>query len=53
VIEEDISHFVASLPGVVVVTASRANGAPEVAWGDSFFFYDPDGDIPAFPSPRS
>lgn len=45
--EEDISHFVASLAGVVVVTASRANGAPEVAWGDSFFFYDPDGDIPA------
>jgi hypothetical protein len=23
-----------------------ASGAPEVAWGDSFFFYDPDGDAP-------
>jgi hypothetical protein len=46
VTEEDISHFVAGLPGVVAVTASRANGAPEVAWGDSFFFYDPESDIP-------
>jgi hypothetical protein len=35
------------LPGVVAVTASEANDAPEVAWGDSFFFYDPEGDEPA------
>lgn len=44
--EDEIVEFVAGLPGVVVVTASEANGAPEVAWGDSFFFYDPD-DTPA------
>src|SRR5919201_1444819 len=41
--EDDIIAFVTSLPGVVAVTAGEANGAPEVAWGDSFFFYDPDG----------
>ena len=35
------------LPGVVVVTAGPDNGAPEVAWGDSFFFYDPGSSIPA------
>ena len=29
---------------MAAVTASEANGAPEAAWGDSFFFYDPDGD---------
>jgi hypothetical protein len=46
VTEDEIHQFVAGLPGVVVVTASEANGAPEVAWGDSFFFYDP-GDTPA------
>jgi Family of unknown function (DUF6194) len=34
-------------PGVIVVMASEAGGAPEVAWGDSFFFYDPDDSIPA------
>lgn len=27
--------------------ASEENGAPEIAWGDSFFFYDPDDDTPA------
>jgi hypothetical protein len=47
VTEDDIIQFVTSLPGVVVVTASQAIGAPEVSWGDSFFFYDPEGDTPA------
>ena len=28
------------------MVAGEDNGAPEVAWGDSFFFYDP-GDDPA------
>lgn len=41
--EEEIIRFASGLPGVVVVTASEAGGVPEVAWGDSFFFYDPDG----------
>jgi hypothetical protein len=47
VTEDEIIHFTAGLPGVDVVTASERIGAPEVAWGDSFFFYDPDRDIPA------
>jgi Family of unknown function (DUF6194) len=42
--EEDIIELAAGLPGVVTVTASEATGAPEVAWGDSFMFYDPDDD---------
>jgi len=37
----------AEQPGVVAMTASKASGAPEVAWGDSFFFYDPEDSIPA------
>ena len=41
---EEIIAFVASLPGVAAVTASEANGAPEAAWGDSFFFCDPEDD---------
>ena len=32
--------------GVDVVVASRENGAPEIAWGDSFFIYDPKRDLP-------
>jgi hypothetical protein len=40
---DDIIDFVTRLKNVVTVTASEANGAPEAAWGDSFFYYDPDG----------
>jgi len=47
VTEDEIIRFAAGLPGVDVMTASAADGAPEVAWGDSFIFYDPDRDIPA------
>jgi len=47
VTEDQLIHFIAGLPGVVAVKASEAGGAPEVAWGDSFFFYDPEGDVPA------
>lgn len=45
--EKDIIEFVTGLPGVVLLTAGPDNGAPEVAWGDSFFYYDPAGDTPA------
>jgi hypothetical protein len=42
----ELIEFLSGLPGVVVVTAGPENGAPEVAWGDSFFLYDPDDDLP-------
>jgi hypothetical protein len=51
--EDDIIQFVTNLDGVAKVTPSQANGAPEVAWGDSFFFYDLHGDIPAAGGGRS
>jgi hypothetical protein len=44
--QDEIIAFVTGLPGTVAVTASEASGAPEVAWGDSFFSYDADGDAP-------
>jgi hypothetical protein len=40
---DDIIELVTAMPGVAVVTAGPDNGAPEIAWGDSFFYYDPDG----------
>jgi Family of unknown function (DUF6194) len=46
VTEDEVIALLSELPGVVAVTASEANGAPRVAWGDTFFFYDPD-DEPA------
>jgi Family of unknown function (DUF6194) len=47
VTETEIIEYVSGLPGVVTFTASEENAAPEVAWGDTFFRYDPDGDQPA------
>jgi len=44
--EAEIIRALADLSGVVVVVAGEENGAPEVAWGDSFFFYDPDNADP-------
>ncbi|MBX6384323.1 MAG: erythromycin esterase [Microbispora sp.] len=44
--ENDIIEFLTGLPGVAAVTAGEHNGAPRVAWGDTFFYYDPD-DMPA------
>jgi hypothetical protein len=42
--EAEIVAFVTQeLPGTAVVVAAQENGAPEVAWGTTFFFYDPDG----------
>jgi hypothetical protein len=43
VTEVEIIEYVGGLPGVVTVTASEENAAPAAAWGDTFFFYDPDG----------
>lgn len=37
-----IAHA-ASLPGAVAETASASTGAPEIAWGDTFVYFDPDG----------
>ena len=44
---DDIVEFVIGLDGVVVQTPSDGDGSPELAWGDTFFYYSPDGTIPA------
>jgi hypothetical protein len=41
--EAAITDFITkTFAGVHGMVASQESGAPEVAWGDSFFFYDPD-----------
>jgi hypothetical protein len=41
--EEGIRGYVAeTFAGVAVMIATAADGSPEIAWGDTFFFYDPD-----------
>ena len=44
--EEEIIEFVTSLPDAVALTASEASGAPEVAWGDTFFFVGEERKMP-------
>ena len=41
---EIVAFVTAELPRTTVVVASEENGAPEVSWGSTFFFYDSDGD---------
>jgi hypothetical protein len=41
--QDAIRRFVtATFPGVDVVIGSEQAGSPEIAWGDTFFIYDPE-----------
>ena len=44
--EEEIVRLVAAMPGTAAMTASEDNGAPQVAWGDTFFFREPERKLP-------
>jgi hypothetical protein len=45
--QSDIRDYVAStFEGVDVQVASAEDGSPEVAWGDTFFIYDPERNLP-------
>jgi hypothetical protein len=44
--QDEIIQFATGLPGTIAITAGEDDGAPEVAWGDTFFYYDPHGDAP-------
>ena len=38
-------HIATEFAGVDVDVASRESGAPEIAWGDTFFIYDPNRNL--------
>jgi hypothetical protein len=40
--EEALLEFGRTLQDVVVDTVGEGSSAPELVWGDSFFYYDPD-----------
>ena len=45
--QDGIRRYVAgAFSGVDVQIASRENGAPEMAWGDTFFIFDPERNLP-------
>lgn len=43
---DEISSWVESLGDVLTLRPAPGDGSPEVAWGDLFFYYAPDGVVP-------
>jgi Family of unknown function (DUF6194) len=44
--KEEVIDHVRSLDGVLVLAPSAGSEYPEIAWGDAFFYYAPDGQVP-------
>ncbi|GAA2339520.1 hypothetical protein GCM10009854_14910 [Saccharopolyspora halophila] len=47
----ELIEFVAGLGGVVVLKPVPGDGTPEIAWGDAFFYYSPEGIVPGRTQP--
>ncbi|MFI0419291.1 DUF6194 family protein [Spongiactinospora sp. 9N601] len=43
---EEIIGFVAALDGVLTLRPRPGDGSPEISWGDTYFYYAPDGVTP-------
>ncbi|MFE3825710.1 DUF6194 family protein [Streptomyces sp. NPDC059092] len=48
---EEIIDFVENLDGALAVRPEPGDGSPEISWGDTFFFYSPEGVMPASTQP--
>ena len=43
---DEIISFVGGLDGVLILRPGPGDGSPEIAWGDTFFYYSPSGVVP-------
>jgi hypothetical protein len=43
---DEISDYLESLGGVLVLVPEPGDGSPEISWGDRFFYYAPTGVVP-------
>ncbi|MCK9795279.1 DUF6194 family protein [Isoptericola sp. 4D.3] len=48
---DQIIAAVRRLDGVLVLEPRPGDGTPEIAWGDAFFYYAPDGQVPTTVQP--
>ena len=48
---EEVIAFVDGLDGVLTQRARDGDGSPEIAWGDTFFYYAPDAVVPGATQP--
>ncbi len=49
--EDEVIAYVRSMQHVVAWRPSAGDGTPEIAWGDTFFYYSPDGRVPGTGQP--
>ncbi|MBE1534012.1 DUF6194 family protein [Actinomadura algeriensis] len=48
---DEIIEFLEDLEGVLALKPGPGDGTPEIAWGDAFFYYAPDGVVPTTTQP--
>ncbi|MFI9271544.1 DUF6194 family protein [Kitasatospora sp. NPDC052896] len=48
---DEITDFMRDLDGVLAVSPGPDDGSPEISWGDTFFYYAPDGVVPKAAQP--
>jgi len=48
---DEIIEFLAGLDGVLTLRPAPGDGSPEISWGDTFFYYAPDGEVPKTTQP--
>ncbi|TDD79279.1 DUF6194 family protein [Actinomadura rubrisoli] len=48
---DEIIALVGGLDGVLTIRPAPGDGSPELTWGDTFFYYAPDGVTPATTQP--
>lgn len=48
---DEIISFVGGLDGVLTIRPAPGDGTPEISWGDTFFYYAPDGTTPTAAQP--
>jgi hypothetical protein len=48
---DEIIEFLNDLDGVLTLRPAPGDGSPEISWGDTFFYYAPDGEVPKTTQP--
>ena len=48
---DEVVELVGAWEGVLVLIPGPGDGSPEIAWGDAFFYYAPDGEVPTATQP--
>jgi hypothetical protein len=48
---DEITEYLGGLGGVLALRPRPGDGSPEISWGDTFFYYAPDGAVPSAGQP--